>query len=162
MILRLGELEELDCSALGRNSNFGFSTSMVFPPSIVCSGGLSALRLLFFEVADLAILRHIDLNVTDYLLKPFTFDRFLQAVDKAQNNLTKKDNAKEKSLELKNIKFSSKSLKYVFGDKIKDETFKTNLVKSLKTMINDNYLATEGDFIYFTKKGLTYFYLTND
>jgi hypothetical protein len=71
-------------------------------------------------------------------------------------------NAKEKSLELKNIKFSSKSLKYVFGDKIKDETFKTNLVKSLKTMINDNYLTTEGDFIYFTKKGLTYFYLTND
>lgn len=71
-------------------------------------------------------------------------------------------NAKEKSLELKNIKFSSKSLKYVFGDKIKDETFKTNLVKSLKTMINDEYLTTEGDFIYFTKKGLTYFYLTND
>ena len=71
-------------------------------------------------------------------------------------------NAKEKSLELNNIKFSSKSLKYVFGDKIKDETFKTNLVKSLKTMINDDYLTTEGDFIYFTKKGLTYFYLTND
>lgn len=70
--------------------------------------------------------------------------------------------AKEKSLELKNIKFSSKSLKYVFGDKIKDETFKTNLVKSLKMMINDKYLITEGDFIYFTKKGLTYFYLTND
>ena len=70
--------------------------------------------------------------------------------------------AKEKSLELKNIKFSSKSLKYVFGDKIKDETFKTNLVKSLKTMINDDYLTPEGDFIYFTKKGLTYFYLTND
>ena len=71
-------------------------------------------------------------------------------------------NAKEKSLELKNIKFSSKSLKYVFGDRVKDETFKTNLVKSLKTMINTEYLITEGDFIYFTKKGLTYFYLTND
>jgi hypothetical protein len=71
-------------------------------------------------------------------------------------------NTKDRSLELKNIKFSSKSLKYVFGDKINDETFKTNLVKSLKTMINDEYLVTEGDFIYFTKKGLTYFYLTND
>lgn len=71
-------------------------------------------------------------------------------------------NSKEKSLDLKNIRFSSKSLKYVFGDKIKDETFKTNLVKSLKTLINEEYLVTEGDFIYFTKKGLTYFYLTND
>jgi hypothetical protein len=71
-------------------------------------------------------------------------------------------NSKEKSLDLKNIKFSSKSLKYVFGDRINNETFKTNLVKSLKKMITDDYLVTEGDFIYFTKKGLTYFYLTND
>jgi serine/threonine protein kinase len=57
-------LEELDCSAADA---FGCgSNGMVFPPSSVCSGGLSALRLLFFEVADLAILRHIDLNVTDF------------------------------------------------------------------------------------------------
>lgn len=71
-------------------------------------------------------------------------------------------NSKEKSLELKNLKFSSKSLKYVFGDKIKDEEFKKYVVNSLKTMITLEYIIPDGDFIYFTQKGLNYFYLTND
>lgn len=36
-------------------------------------------------------LKGFDLNVTDYLLKPFTFERFIQAIDKVQINLKKEE-----------------------------------------------------------------------
>lgn len=105
--------------------------------------------------SDLPIKYYLNLYNEEGLSDEFTLlFEILQYIIKVANS-------KDKSLTLENIKFSSKSLKYVFGERLKDETFKTNVVKSLKKMISDEYLTTEGDFIYFTKKGLTYFYLTN-
>jgi len=62
-------------------------------------GELSGIELLEnFEISSQVILttayqeyalKGFDLKVTDYLLKPFTFERFVQAIERAQSNLSK-------------------------------------------------------------------------
>lgn len=42
-------------------------------------------------------LKGFDLKVTDYLLKPFTFEQFIQAVDRVQSNLPRKQIAVPKN-----------------------------------------------------------------
>ena len=67
--------------------------------------------------------------------------------------------SKDRELSYSTLKFSSKSLKYVFGDKIKDETFKSRLVQSLKKLINSSFLTTDKEFMQITEKALTNFYI---
>lgn len=59
-------------------------------------------------------LKGYELNVTDYLLKPFTFNRFLQAVNKAQENLTQKNT--ETALDFIFIKTENRLEKVMFDD----------------------------------------------
>jgi len=59
-------------------------------------------------------LKGYELNVTDYLLKPFTFQRFLQAASKAEKNLSLK--RKEAPLDFIFVKTENRLVKIAFED----------------------------------------------
>lgn len=56
------------------------------------SGGIDSQFIIITAYDEYAI-RGYELNVTDYLLKPYTFDRFFQAVERARNNLVRPPSA---------------------------------------------------------------------
>ena len=76
-------------------------------------GELSGIQMLEAAKPDCAViittayheyaLKGYELNVTDYLLKPFTFERFFQAVEKAKVSLDKKETPEKKSVFIKTI-----------------------------------------------------------
>lgn len=55
-----------------------------------------------------------ELHITDYLLKPFTFNRFLQAVNKAQENLSQRNT--EKQLDFIFVKTENRLEKIMIND----------------------------------------------
>jgi DNA-binding LytR/AlgR family response regulator len=59
-------------------------------------------------------LKGYDLNVTDYLLKPFSFERFLQSVDKVQQHVALK--ATDKNLDYFFVKTENRLEKISFDD----------------------------------------------
>jgi two-component system LytT family response regulator len=59
-------------------------------------------------------LRGYELQITDYLLKPFTFNRFLQAANKAQENLSRR--ITEKQLDFIFVKTENRLEKIMISD----------------------------------------------
>ncbi len=59
-------------------------------------------------------LKGYELQITDYLLKPFTFNRFLQAVNKAQENLSQR--IAEKQLDFIFVKTENRLEKIMIND----------------------------------------------
>lgn len=66
--------------------------------------------------------------------------------------------SKQKEVSFESFKFSSKTMKYVFGDQLKDETFKLELVKSIKRLIFSGEILASGETMTITEKGLLNFY----
>jgi DNA-binding LytR/AlgR family response regulator len=89
-------------------------------------GGMSGLQLLeqarpsgaviLTTAFDMYALQGFDLAVTDYLLKPFTFERFLQAVTKAEERLCKREVLTTQSVEAIFIKTEYRLEKVALAD----------------------------------------------
>ena len=61
------------------------------------------------------------------------------------NYLIRVSDSKSKDFNPADIKFSSKTLKYVFGDKIKDQEFLEKLKLIIKDLIEEGSLSKHGD-----------------
>lgn len=66
--------------------------------------------------------------------------------------------AKGRDLDMSSLKFTTNTLKYIFGELIKDETFRQKTVKSIKELIASGFLRVEDKTIYITKAGIEQFY----
>ena len=105
---------------------------------------------------DLPIYIYLKLHQEDSLFNE------LGALYEISSYLIRTIESKDKQLSLDNLKFSTKSLKYIFGDKLNDEQFKSILVSYLKTLISNSDLENKGNFIHITEKGLTKLYEIHD
>ena len=71
------------------------------------------------------------------------------------NDINGNDN---KDLTLENLKFTAKTLKYVFGDKMQNDEFKNYTITSLKQLIALNFIEPKGKSMYITEEMLRKFY----
>jgi hypothetical protein len=70
--------------------------------------------------------------------------------------------AKTKDFDQTDIKFSTKTLKYVFGEKMQEETFKDKIKLIMKDMIEDGTLIKKGEFLIINESVfLTYYEISN-
>lgn len=70
------------------------------------------------------------------------------------NNIENND----KAISYNTLKFSSKTLKYIFGDKFNNEDFKNSIILNIKYLIEKGYIDNKSKTFHITKKGFETFY----
>lgn len=72
--------------------------------------------------------------------------------------LVRVSESKSKDWDSTDIKFSTKTLKYVFGDKINDENFKESLKLLMKDLIEDNTISKKGEYLVISESEFQKYY----
>ena len=70
------------------------------------------------------------------------------------NNLNGKD------INYKNAKFSSKTLKYIFGEKFNNEDYKNSIISNIKGLVSSGRLDINSKTFHVTELGMHTFYET--
>lgn len=68
------------------------------------------------------------------------------------------NNVKDKEIVYKNVKFSTKTLKYVFGEKFDNEEYKNSIISFIKDLISDKDLELNSKTFHVTEQGICKFY----
>ena len=74
------------------------------------------------------------------------------------NNIQNND----KSISYDTLKFSTKTLKYVFGEKFDKEDYKSSIILNIKSLIKDNYIDVKSKTFHINQKGFETFYKLTD
>lgn len=70
--------------------------------------------------------------------------------------------SKSKPIDPKDIKFSTKTLKYVFGDRLANQEFTDKMKLIMKSLIEDGKLSKKGEYLQVSESTfLTYYEISN-
>ena len=121
-----------------RLSGFDLLKSLSNPPKIIVTTAHKEFAL-----------EGYDLNVTDYLLKPFSFQRFLSAVNKVADSLNVKPKAKMLAVEEAVVSIFLKDSKKYYQVNLADILFAEAYGNYVKVHIEDKVILTHQTFTSF-------------
>ena len=64
----------------------------------------------------------------------------------------------KKELNIDNMKFTSKTLKYIFGERLKVNSFKEYIILEIKKMIDKKWIIPKGKSMHISEEMIKYFY----